>query len=181
MRDLTAFGKVNQFVAFASVLTRSSCSGCNASLWGRRQHPFRIEPSLQQVPSLSLAPLLHAHPTLQRKTVALVEARPRRVASRSPPESRSGHRRHQFRCASGAELGMVLGQRVAASRSAAHVVRARERVSSASAFARFAQSCFPLPCFRLRSASNKLLVPTPVTKARFVWLSSGAAQQQRWA
>jgi hypothetical protein len=48
-------------------------------------------------------------------------------------------------------------------------------------FARFGQCCSQLSGFRLRSASNKLLVPTPVTEARFVWLGSDAAQQQRWA
>ena len=30
------------------------------------------------------------------------------------------------------------------------------------------------------AASNKALEPTPVTKARFVWFSGGAAQRKRW-
>jgi hypothetical protein len=33
----------------------------------------------------------------------------------------------------------------------------------------------------LASVPNHSLVPTPVTKARFVWLSSGAAHLNRWA
>jgi hypothetical protein len=125
-------GKANGFVTFAGVVKSSSCSECGASLWGRGPHPFRTERSLQQVPSLSRVPLLHAHRTLQRKTVALVGVRPRRVASSSPLESRAGHRRLQLRCASGAETGMTLGQLAAAAESVARVVRVRQRVSSAS-------------------------------------------------
>jgi hypothetical protein len=34
---------------------------------------------------------------------------------------------------------------------------------------------------RLPGSHNKSLEPTPVTKARFFWPGSGAAQPRRWA
>ena len=39
----------------------------------------------------------------------------------------------------------------------------------------------PARCFQFGRLPNKSLEPTPVTKARVVWLSSGAAQLNRWA
>jgi hypothetical protein len=39
----------------------------------------------------------------------------------------------------------------------------------------------PAHCFHFGRLPNNSLVPTPATKARFVWPSSGAAQLKRWA
>ena len=172
-------GKVNRFAPLANVVKRASCSGSCTSLWGRGPLPSRSERSLQQAHSLSLVPLLHAHLTLQRKTAAFVGARPRRVASSSPLESRSVHRRHQLRCASSAEAGMTLGQLVATSGSVACVARVRERVSSATAFARPCLCSSQLACFCSSSVSNMPLVPTAHPLARVGTRAVGAAPAQR--
>jgi hypothetical protein len=91
---------------------------------------------------------------------------PRCAASRSHFVASLAGQRQQLRSASVPEIGGVVGS----SSGGAHFVVSNRSESTAQVLR---------SCFHSSALPNKSLEPTPVTKARFVSIGSGAAQLKR--
>jgi hypothetical protein len=138
-------GRANGFVVSAGRVTRSSSSQFGTSWWGRGLHSLGSGRSLWAARCLGVV--------ARRGCISLGGERPSAsfkvargaVTLRAQPDSPSANQPQQLRLRP--EIGRF-GGLVAASRPVALVSRVRERVSSASSFARSARHKLQSPCIR---------------------------------
>jgi hypothetical protein len=167
-------GKANGFSVSANRVKRSSSSSFGTSLRGRGPHSLGPERSLREARWLGVVASCGRFSLGNERSSASFKVARGAVAFSASPDSPSANRSYPLRCVLRSESGRF-GRQVAASVSVTLVSRVRERVSSASSFARSARCGLQPSCARTCSVPNKPLVATGSGEA-----PAPAPQRRRW-